>query len=90
MIPFLLQMADLILNFKQIKINMMKKLLLFVTIIIVSLQTFGQTDPIREKLDSIFQHVDKSQIPTGYLKEYGAEFMPLHWFNGIPYKCHSP
>lgn len=61
----------------------MKKLLLFVTIIIISLQTFGQADPIRQKLDSIFQHVDKSQIPTGYLKEYGAEFMPLHWFNGV-------
>ena len=61
----------------------MKKLLLFVTIIIISLQTFGQTDPIRQKLDSVFQHVNKSQIPTGYLKEYGAEFMPLHWFNGV-------
>lgn len=61
----------------------MKKLLLFVTIIVVSLQTFGQTDPIREKLDSVFQYIDKTQIPTGYLKEYGAEFMPIHWFNGV-------
>lgn len=61
----------------------MKKLLLFATIITISLQTLGQVDPIRQKLDSIFQHVDKTQIPTGYLKEYGAEFMPLHWFNGV-------
>lgn len=61
----------------------MKNLLLFVTIVVVSLQAFGQTDPIRQKLDSVFQHVDKTQIPTGYLKEYGAEFMPLHWFNGV-------
>ena len=50
---------------------------------IVSLQTFAQTVPLRQKLDSIFQYVDKTQIPTGYLKEYGAELMPIHWFNGV-------
>lgn len=61
----------------------MRKILLFVAITIISFQIFGQVDPIRQKLDSVFQHVDKSQIPTGYLKEYGAEFMPLHWFNGV-------
>lgn len=61
----------------------MKKLLLFVTITVVSSQPFGQTDPVREKLDSVFQHVDKTQIPTGYLKEYGAELMPIHCINDI-------
>ena len=44
---------------------------------------YCQIDPLRQKLDSIFQDVDKSQIPTGYLKEYGSEFLPLHWFNGL-------
>lgn len=44
---------------------------------------FSQTDILRQKIDSIFRYVDKSQIPTGYLKEYGSEFLPLNWFNGI-------
>ena len=61
----------------------MKRLLLFTAIIFAALQTFSQTDPLRQKLDSIFQYVDKTQIPTGYLKEYGAELMPIHWFNGV-------
>lgn len=61
----------------------MKKYILICTFIIIAFQTFAQSDPIRQKLDSIFQHINKSQIPTGYLKEYGAEMMPLHWFNGV-------
>ncbi len=43
----------------------------------------AQVDIIRQKQDSIFQHIDKTQIPTGYLKEYGAEMMPIHCYNGI-------
>ena len=27
-------------------------------------------DPLRNKLDTIFQNLDKTQIPTGYLAEY--------------------
>ena len=61
----------------------MKKLLLVVAIMIAALQTFSQTDLVRQKLDSIFQYIDKAQIPTGYLKEYGAELMPIHCFNGV-------
>ena len=30
----------------------------------LSTKGFSQTDPLRQKLDSIFQYVDKSQIPT--------------------------
>ena len=45
--------------------------------------TFAQQDPLRLKLDSIFQNVNKAQIPTGYLKEYGAELMPIHCFKGV-------
>jgi hypothetical protein len=40
-------------------------------------------DCLRLKLDDIFLYIDKSQIPSGYLAEYGAEFSPLHFFNGI-------
>ena len=52
-------------------------------IFLLNQKVFSQTDPLRQKLDSIFQYVDKAQIPTGYLKEYGSEFMPVQWFNGI-------
>ena len=65
-------MVDLILNFKT-KLTIMKKLLLVVATMIATLQTFSQTDLIRQKLDSIFQYIDKALIPTGYLNEYGPE-----------------
>ena len=51
---------------------------------LISTNSFGQTgDPLRDKLDSIFINIDKSQIPNGYLQEYGAEFTPLHRYNGV-------
>lgn len=30
----------------------------------------------------ILHHVDKSQIPTGFLEEYGAPMLPMQTFNG--------
>ncbi len=44
---------------------------------------FAQTDALRTKLNSIFQNIDKSQVPTGYLEEYGAGLLPLNIFNGL-------
>ena len=37
---------------------------------IISIKSFCQTDLLRQKLDSVFQYIDKSQIPNGYLKKY--------------------
>ena len=63
---------------------MQKKIYSIILLLIIfTSKSFAQTDPLRQKLDSIFQYVDKTQIPTGYLKEYGSEFLPVHWFNGI-------
>ncbi|MCW3074371.1 MAG: hypothetical protein JWP69_1440 [Flaviaesturariibacter sp.] len=61
----------------------MKKVFLLWATLLAFLSSLAQSDPLREKLDSVFQNVNKSLIPTGYLKEYGAEFMPLHCFNGV-------
>lgn len=61
----------------------MKKLLILTAKLFTGFLSFAQIDSLRQKLDSIFQHVDKTQIPTGYLKEYGAEFMPIHCLNGV-------
>ena len=62
----------------------MKKSLLTVAIALMVLFSFAQTgDPLRDKLDTIFKFIDKSQVPTGYLKEYGSEMVPVHLFNGL-------
>jgi hypothetical protein len=62
----------------------MKKILLTTAIIFMALCSNAQTgDALRDKLDSIFTFIDKTQIPTGYLKEYGSEMVPLHLFNGL-------
>lgn len=41
------------------------------------------TDVLRNQLNSIFQYVDKSQVPTGYLEEYGPRMVPFDIFNGV-------
>ena len=64
-------MAGSILNFKTLKNNFMKLKIYFsiMAILMLSLKTFSQIDPLRQKLDSIFQYVDKTKIPTGILAE---------------------
>ena len=63
---------------------MQKKIYFIISILLlINIKGYSQIDPLRQKLDSIFQYVDKTQIPTGYLKEYGSEFLPIHWFNGL-------
>ncbi|MBS1737491.1 MAG: hypothetical protein JSS98_12910 [Bacteroidetes bacterium] len=47
-----------------------------------SLFSIAQVDSLRLTLDNIFTHVDKSQVPTGFLEEYGAQFVNLKAFNG--------
>ena len=62
----------------------MKKIILSAFIIFMALFSYSQTgDLLREKLDSIFNFINKSEIPTGYLKEYGSEMLPLHLFDGL-------
>ncbi len=62
----------------------MKKIFLVIAIIFMAIDSHAQTgDAYRDKLDSIFKFIDKTQIPTGYLKEYGSEMIPLHLFNGL-------
>ena len=65
------------------KIFAMKKLYFVLFIIFASLQTKAQVDSIQLALDNIFQYVDKSQVPTGFLEEYSAQFVNLKTFNGV-------
>lgn len=39
--------------------------------------------PLSDRLDYIFGWIDKSQVPTGFLEEYGAALIPLDVFNGV-------
>lgn len=39
-------------------------------------------DSVRLTLDQLFAHVDKTQVPTPFLEEYGHRFLPLDAFAG--------
>ena len=45
--------------------------------------TVPSGDPVADKMNHIFAPLDKSQVPTGFLADYGAEFLPLDIFNGV-------
>ena len=48
----------------------------------VTFKSSAQPGSDRQLLDNIFQNVDKTQIPTGYLDEYGAQLAPHKVYNG--------
>lgn len=49
----------------------MRKILLAAFIMLLTVAANAQTDSVRLELDHIFQNIDKTQIPTGFLNEYG-------------------
>ena len=61
----------------------MKKLLLIVATILASTTLYAQVDSVRLEQDKIFQYVNKTLIPTGYLNEYGPEVLYKKWLNGV-------
>ncbi len=62
----------------------MKKYLLLSFFASFTLVGFGQTDSARLELDQIFQYIDKSQIPTGYLNSYSKIFTSVLLFCALP------
>ena len=61
----------------------MKLIVTITALLVVNLCAFAQADPVRTELTYIFQNIDKTQIPTGYLNEYGPEVVYKKWINGI-------
>ncbi|TAD92858.1 MAG: hypothetical protein EAY75_01600 [Bacteroidetes bacterium] len=61
---------------------MNKTIRLLAAFLLLAGQLFAQTDPIKDELNHIFQFVNKTQIPTGYLDEYGPQFAEKKYFNG--------
>jgi len=54
----------------------MKHLKIFLLSLVCS-SAFAQTDPVRTQLNSIFANINKSQVPTGFLQEYGEPLVAL-------------
>lgn len=62
---------------KHIKLTALTLALIFFALI-----SKAQTDALRNQLNTIFQNIDKSQVPSGFLEEYGADLVSLDVFNG--------
>jgi hypothetical protein len=71
-------MADLIINFKN---TTMKKILFTVLCFVLLNKVSAQADKVA--LDNVFQHIDKSTIPTGYLQDYGVAMINKEAYKGI-------
>jgi hypothetical protein len=57
-------------------------LLCWITSLSASAQTTPPVDSVRQYLDHMFANVDKTQVPTPYLEEYGNRLAPLRLFAG--------
>ena len=67
----------------------MKKILLSLVCLIARWQfAFAEEpalyDTVRAKLDSIFEYVNKDDVSTGLLAEYGFLLAQLGSYNGVP------
>jgi hypothetical protein len=60
----------------------MRKHIFLTMMLLTSLGSYSQYDSARIELNHIFQYIDKSQIPSGYLDEYGAQVIDKNWLNG--------
>ena len=60
----------------------MRKILLAALIMLLTAAANAQSDSVRTELDHIFQHINKTLIPTGYLNEYGPEVVDKKWLTG--------
>ena len=60
------------------------KILLGLIVLATSIKSNGQVDTstTQKLLQYIFQPIDKNQIPTGFLEEYGCPMLPAATFNG--------
>jgi hypothetical protein len=62
----------------------MKKIFAFVIGTLITCSSlFSQTYPLRDRLDLVFANINKTQIPTGFLEEYGIALARFAPFNGV-------
>ena len=60
------------------------KLFIFFSLIFINKSNAQTPDTsnTQKLLEYIFQPIDKSQVPTGFLEEYGCPMLPMATFNG--------
>ncbi len=51
--------------------------------LLINFCAIAQIDSVRTELNFIFQNINKAQIPTGYLNEYGPEVVNKRLLNGV-------
>lgn len=67
--------------------NITYKLLICISLMLFNQVSFSQNiednEIVRTDLNAIFQNLDKSRIPTGYLRDYAFELIDFDLFNGV-------
>lgn len=56
--------------------------LLSVFSVIATAQSLEENPAVRSALDQMFEHLDKSKVPTGILLDYGIDLLEFENFNG--------
>ncbi len=64
----------------------MKKTLFFAVLIVLRVIGYAQTpaDEILSRMNHVFEHVNRDNVPTGLLSNYGIQPIPLEYYDGIP------
>lgn len=63
----------------------MKKIILFISLYLFSFHVYSSTEEtqdIRQWLEKMFEHLDKSKVPQGLLRDYAFEMADLDIYNG--------
>lgn len=55
---------------------------LFFANIVLSAQSMEENPVVRETLDEMFEHIDKSKVPTGLLRDYAFELVDFSKYDG--------
>lgn len=64
----------------------MKKVLLFCVFVVFSTLLFSQTmeEEITNRMNYVFEKVNRGNVATGLLSNYGVQPIPLEYYDGIP------
>lgn len=64
----------------------MKKTLFFAVLIVLRMTGYAQTPAheILSRMNHVFDHVNRGNVPTGLLSNYGIQPIPLEYYDGIP------
>ena len=70
-----------------LKINIMNRKILILAVglmITVNLTAQNSGQEFIDRMNHIFQYVDKNKVTTGLLSDYGLQMVEPAYFNGVP------